>query len=222
MHRALVPPIVSEWLGLFPWKGKAQMKTGEMIGIGAVIAIMLSLALLIAGPGTKLATTWDYLTSGKVSNQQSIPPSAGSSVVGSPSLTAAKIDQILSNAGSPAVGTGQTFYNDSLTYGIDDSVALAFFHHESGYGTSGAAVDTHNMGNIVCTSGYDCIGRFRAYPSWQAGIDDWYRLIKDVYISQGHTTVESIIPIYAPSSDNNDCSAYISAVETDVQNWKAL
>jgi hypothetical protein len=195
------------------------MKTGEMIGIGAVIAIMLSAALLLAGPGTIIGKAW---TDTLASRSHSISsPSTGSSVVGSPSISAQQIDSILSRAGSPAVGTGQTFYNDSLTYGIDDSVALAFFHHESGYGTSGAAVDTHNMGNIVCTSGYDCIGRFRAYPSWQAGIDDWYRLIKDVYISQGHTTVESIIPIYAPSSDNNDCSAYVSAVETDVQNWKA-
>jgi hypothetical protein len=200
-------------------EGKTQMKTGELLGIGAVIAIMLSAALLLAGPGTIIGKAW---TDTLASRSQSISaPAQGSSVVGSPSLSAQQIDKILCNEGSPACGTGQTFYNDSLTYGINDSIALAFFHHESGYGTSGAAVDTHNMGNIVCTEGYDCIGRFRAYSSWSAGIDDWYRLIKDVYISQGHTTVESIIPIYAPPSDNNDCSAYISAVETDVQNWKA-
>jgi hypothetical protein len=200
-------------------EGKTQMKTGEMIGIGAVIAIMLSAALLLAGPGTIIGKAW---TDTLASRSQSISaPAQGSSVVGSPSLTAAKIDQILSDAGSPAAGSGQTFYNDSLTYGINDSIALAFFHHESGYGTSGAAVDTHNMGNIVCTEGYDCIGRFRAYSSWSAGIDDWYQLIKNVYVSQGHTTVESIIPIYAPSSDDNDCSAYVSAVESDVQNWRA-
>ena len=197
------------------------MKTGELLGIGAVIAIMLSAALLLGGPGTKLATTWDYLTTGKVSNQQSMPPATGSSVIGSPSLTAQQIDKILCNAGSPACGTGNTFYQDSLAYGIDDAYGVAFLHHESDYGLEGAAVETKNMGNIVCTSGYDCIGRFRAYSSWSAGIDDWYRLIKDVYIGQGHTTVESIIPIYAPASDNNDCSAYVSAVETDVQNWRA-
>ena len=196
------------------------MESGKFIAFSAVFAIVLGVVIYATGPGSKIGTAWQYLTSGNTQHSVS-SPATGSSVVGSPSLSAAKIDQILANAGSPAVGTGQTFYNDSLTYGIDDSVALAFFHHESGYGTSGAAVDTHNMGNIVCTDGYDCIGRFRAYPSWQAGIDDWYRLIKDVYISQGHTTVESIIPIYAPSSDNNDCSAYISAVESDVQNWKA-
>jgi hypothetical protein len=199
------------------------MKQGELLGGAALVAILLSIAFVLGGPGTKFSHAWNYLTSGNTPNQQSVSSTAtGSSVVGSPSLSAAKIDQILNNAGSPAVGSGQTFYNDSVQYGIDDAYALAFFHHESGYGLEGAAVDTHNMGNIVCTDGHSCLGRFRAYSSWQAGIDDWYQLIKNVYVAQGHTTVESIIPIYAPASDKNDCSSYISAVETDVQSWRAL
>jgi hypothetical protein len=194
------------------------MESGKFIAFSAVFAIVLGAVLMFTGPGTKINNAWNYLTSGNTQQSQSI---AGTSVVGNPSLSAQQIDKILCNAGSPACGTGQTFYNDSLTYGIDDAYALGFFHHESGYGLNGAATETRNVGNIVCSEGYDCIGRFRAYSSWSAGIDDWYRLIKDVYISQGHTTVESIIPIYAPPSDNNDCSAYISAVETDVQNWRA-
>lgn len=195
------------------------MKSGEMIGIGAVIAIMLGIAMALAGPGTIIGKAWTDTLNAR-QGISAPAPATGSSVVGSPSLSAAKIDQILSNAGSPAVGTGQTFYNDSVQYGIDDAYALAFFHHESGFGTNGAATQTLSMGNINCTSGYSCIGRFRAYSSWDAGINDWYRLIKTVYISQGHTTVESIIPIYAPSSDGNNESGYISAVESDVQNWR--
>jgi hypothetical protein len=199
------------------------MKQGEFIAFSAVFAIVLGAVLMFTGPGTKVSNAWNYLTSGNTTNQQSqsMPPATGSSVIGSPSLTAAKIDQILSNAGSPAAGTGQTFYNDSVQYGIDDAYALAWFHHESGYGTSGAATQTLSIGNINCSEGYSCIGRFRAYSSWDAGINDWYSLIKTVYVGQGLTTVESIIPHYAPASDNNDCSAYISAVENDVQNWKA-
>jgi hypothetical protein len=196
------------------------MESGKFIGFCAVFAIILGVVLAVTGPGTKINNAWQYLTSGNAAQHSVSSPAQGSSVVGSPSLSAQQIDKILCNAGSPACGTGQTFYNDSVQYNISDAYALAWFHHESGYGTSGAAVDTHNMGNIVCTEGYDCIGRFRAYSSWQAGIDDWYQLIKNVYVAQGHTTVESIIPIYAPSSDNNDCSAYISAVESDVQNWR--
>ncbi len=116
---------------------------------------------------------------------QSGPPATGSSIVGGPSLSAAKVDTILSNAGSPAAGSGNVFYTDSQQYGIDDAVALAFFHHESGYGLSGAATQTHSIGNIVCTAGYSCIGRFRAYGSRSQGIDDWFQLIKSVYIGQG-------------------------------------
>jgi hypothetical protein len=197
------------------------MKQGEFIAFSAVFAIILGIVLMFTGPGTKINNAWNYLTSSNTAQHSVSSPDQDSSVVSSPSLIAAKIDQILANAGSPAAGSGQTFYNDALTYGIDDAYALAFFHHESNYGTAGAAVDTRNVGNIVCTEGYSCIGRFRAYPSWSAGIDDWYQLIKNVYVAQGHTTVGSIIPIYAPSSDNNDCSAYISAVESDVQNWRA-
>lgn len=191
--------------------------TGTFIAVGALLVI----AWLAAGPGTNIFKAWNDTLASRHGITSQSPASGGTSVLGSPSLSAQQIDKILCNAGSPACGTGQTFYNDSLTDGIDDAYALAWFHHESGYGTSGAATQTLSIGNINCSEGYSCIGRFRAYSSWQAGINDWYQLIKSVYVAQGHTTVESIIPIYAPSSDDNDCSAYISAVETDVQNWKA-
>jgi hypothetical protein len=198
------------------------MKTGELIGVGAIIAIVLGILMTAMGPGSRFGTGWSYLMGGHSSVQQSsLPPASGSSIVGSPSLTAQQIDKILANAGSPAAGTGAVFLADSLQYGIDDAYALAFFHHESSFGTSGAAAQTLSIGNIVCTLGYSCIGRFRAYPSWQAGIDDWFKLIKNVYVGQwGATTVEAIIPHYAPSSDNNDEAGYISAVESDVNAWR--
>lgn len=192
---------------------------GGFIAIVAVAIIVLGIVMSVAGPGSRFGSAWSYLTSG---NSASQAPATGSSIVGGPSLSAAKIDTILANAGSPAQGSGQTFYNDSLTYGIDDIYALAWFHHESSFGTQGAATQTLNMGNIVCSDGYSCIGRFRAYPSWQAGIDDWYQLIKNVYVGKwGCTTVESIIPHYAPSNDGNSESGYIASVESDVQAWRA-
>ncbi len=153
---------------------------------------------------------------------QTGPPATGSSIVGGPSISAQKADTILASAGSPAQGTGSTFYTDSQQYGIDDAVALAFFHHESTYGLYGAAAQTHSIGNIVCTAGYSCIGRFRAYGSWSQGIDDWFQLIKNVYVDSWHcSTVEAIIPHYAPNSDGNSETSYIAAVESDVSNWRA-
>ena len=191
----------------------------SFVGIVVVAGIVLFIAMAVAGPGSRFGNAWSYLTSGNGASQ-SQAPAQGDSVVGGPSISAQKIDAILSSAGSPAAGSGQVFYNDSLTYGVDDSVALAFFHHESGYGTQGAATQTMNMGNIRCTDGYSCIGGFRAYPSWQAGINDWYQLIKNEYVNKGATTVESIIPIYAPASDNNSPTTYIAAVQSDVNAWR--
>ena len=80
-------------------------------------------------------------------------------------------------------------------------------------------VDT---GNIRASAGYAQIEGYRAYRSWTAGFEDWYKLIKNLYIGQWSlTTVEQIIPVYAPSSDNNDVSAYISAVENAVDRWRS-
>ena len=187
--------------------------------------IIIGIAFALVGPGTRFGTAWNcgYLGRCDQGAQQSLPPATGSSIAGSPSLSAQKIDSILCGASSPACGTGNVFYNDSLTYGIDDAYALGFFHHESGFGTSGAATQTLSIGNIVCTSGYACIGRFRAYSSWSAGIDDWYRLVSGpAYVGGGLRTMDQIIPKYAPSSDGNNEAGYISAVEGDVQTWRTM
>lgn len=191
-------------------------KSSDGLVLGLFVCFLLGLALIFGSGMMKsvIPASANLLQSG--------PPATGSSIVGGPSLSAAKVDTILSNAGSPAAGSGQTFYTDSQQYGIDDAVALAFFHHESTYGLYGAAAQTHSIGNIVCTAGYSCIGRFRAYGSWSQGIDDWFQLIKTVYVDSWHcSTVEAIIPHYAPNSDHNDESSYIAAVESDVSIWRA-
>jgi hypothetical protein len=195
------------------------MDIGKTIGVIAVAAIALGLIMAVTD-NPKMQSGINYLTNG--SNRQSQIPASGPSIVGGPSLSASKIDTILSSAGSPAAGSGQEFVLGSATYDIDDAYALAWFHHESSYGTSGAAVQTHSIGNIICTAGYKCIGRFRAYSSWSEGIDDWYQLISGpYYVGQGLTTLDRIIPKYAPAGDGNDPQKYIAAVEGDVQTWRA-
>jgi len=146
---------------------------------------------------------------------------SSSSVVGQPTLSAAFVNQVLAQAHSPAQGTGQVLYALSKQYGIDDAYALAFFQHESLFGTTGVARVTRSLGNIRCTPGYRCLYGFRAYSSWQAGYQDWYALIKNLYIDQWHRrTVSAIIPVYAPESDGNDVPAYITAVEQAVTMWR--
>jgi len=144
-----------------------------------------------------------------------------SSVEGKPTLSAAFVDKVLAAAGSKAAGTGQALYDLSVKYGIDDAYALAFFQHESAFGTGGVARATLSLGNIRCSEGYQCIEGYRAYGSWQEGYADWYKLIRMLYIGEWHlSTVEQIIPVYAPSSDHNDVAGYIAAVEKAVSTWR--
>lgn len=147
--------------------------------------------------------------------------SSSSSVLGPPSLSEAFIDRVLVAYHSPAVGLGNVLYQESLTSGIDDAYALAFFLHESSMGTAGVARATHSFGNIRCTAGWSCISAYRAYPSFQEGARDWFRLLSTEYIARGRSTVETIIPVYAPGSDKNDEAAYIAALHAAVSAWRA-
>src|SRR5579859_6395386 len=61
------------------------------------------------------------------------------SVVGPPTVSAAFINRVLAAYHSPAAGKGQALYDLGVKYGIDPAFALAFFMHESSFGTSGEA-----------------------------------------------------------------------------------
>ncbi len=138
-------------------------------------------------------------------------PGSETSVLGGPSLSPDLINQVLSVAGSPAAGAGQSLYDLSREYRIDDAYALAVFEKESSFGKYGAGFENHALGNIVCAGYPTCNGRFRAYASWQDGYQDFYRLISQEYVARGLSTVETITPVYAPSSEN-DTGLYISQV----------
>lgn len=143
-----------------------------------------------------------------------------------PSISAAFIDSVLAYYRSPAQGMGQKVYDYGVKYGIDPAFALAFFGHESSFGLYGVAVETHSLGNIRCTAGYRCLdtvgnGSFRKYATWSEGIEDWYRLIREMYLDQNRLyTVSQIIPVYAPQADHNNERAYIDYVEEHVQIWR--
>lgn len=157
-----------------------------------------------------------------------LTPDGQHSVLGPPSISAQQIDRILAEWQSPAAGTGAAWVELGVRYGIDPAYALAFFIHESGAGTApgwaGRKPDggtTHNVGNIICAGYRTCYGRFRDYASWEEGIEDWYRLIAVEYVQwRGVHTVEEIVPIYAPSFENN-VPAYIGTVNRLVAEWRA-
>jgi Mannosyl-glycoprotein endo-beta-N-acetylglucosaminidase len=188
------------------------------------LILLCVLALAIAGLGSGPAKGVGTFTSSQPATH------TRDQVQGKPSISAAFINRVLALGHSPARGTGAALYRLGVQYGIDPAYALAFFLHESGLGTTGVAVATLSLGNIRCSNGYSCIDGFRAYASWEQGYRDWYRLILYGYVEgqitiplAGHvcTTVEQIIPVYAPSSDHNDVAAYIAAIRNAVSTWRA-
>src|SRR6266567_3102749 len=179
---------------------------------GAVIIVILGLIVI-----------W-WLTRTNSLAYQSIgvgnQPSQAYNVIGQPSLSADFINQVLDHYHSPAAGKGQALYNSGAKFGLDPAYALAFFMHESSFGKTGVARVTRSLGNIRVSEGYQQYDGYRKYRTWEDGFEDWYKLISDQYVRQWNlTTVDQIIPVYAPSSDNNDVAAYIQAVKTAVDTW---
>ncbi len=128
---------------------------------------------------------------------------------------------MLAKYGSPAEGQGQVLYDLGVKYGIDPAYGLAFFVHESACGTRGVARFTHSLGNIRWTDGYDNYQGYRSYPTWQQGMEDWYKLITDLYINGwGLQTVDQIIPVYAPTGDGNSPPDYIASIKFLVDSWR--
>ncbi len=137
-----------------------------------------------------------------------------------PSVNADFINEVLDYYHSPAAGKGQVLYEDGVKYGIDPVYALAFFMQESSFGTQGVATMTHSLGNIRANAGEPSYDGYRKYDTWEAGFEDWYRLIAQQYVGKWKlTTVDQIVPVYAPGSDNNDVATYIANVKNAVDVW---
>jgi hypothetical protein len=123
---------------------------------------------------------------------------------------------------SQVCGTGQALYQDGQTYNIDPAFALAFFWHESNFSTKGEAVSSKSLGNLRCIDNEaSCTDGYASFNTWEDGYNAWYSLISNLYIKQwGLSTVNTIIPKYAPSSDHNNEQAYISNVCSLVNTWR--
>jgi hypothetical protein len=166
-------------------------------------------------------------SNGPIVSKTPIPINPGPySVLGKPTITADFINRVLASYNSPAAGTGQQMYDLGVQYGIDPVYALAFFMHESTFGTTGVAQTTLSLGNLRCITTRPCIfkniGGFAQMNSWVDGYDQWYKLIRNLYVAQwGLVTIDRIIPVYAPSSDHNDVQGYINALKHEIDTWHA-
>jgi Mannosyl-glycoprotein endo-beta-N-acetylglucosaminidase len=164
--------------------------------------------------------TWLISRPAEPTEKPFVPPPSKYSVVGKPSIDVDFINQVLEQYDSPAQGKGQSLYDYGVKYHIDPAYALAFFMHESTFGTKGVATKTLSLGNIRATKGHPSYHGYRQYPSWEAGFEDWYRLIANTYVQKWRLyTVDQIIPVYAPAADKNTPAAYIRAVKNAINTW---
>ena len=131
---------------------------------------------------------------------------------------------MLTGAGSPAAPEADALWAACVQREVDPAIALAFFRHESTYGTAGVAKQSRNWGNlrrgkrgvIRSTAG----GSFAFYPTWTAGLMDWCDLLRGpIYEGDGLVTVAQVLPRYAPSSDGNAPTRYAQAVADAVNGW---
>ncbi|HYX48201.1 MAG TPA: hypothetical protein VE843_00530, partial [Ktedonobacteraceae bacterium] len=107
-------------------------------------------------------------------------------------------------------------------YGIDPAFALAFFMHESTFGNAGEARLSLSLGNLRCIPNFKCQDGYAWFNTWEDGFEAWYKLIRNLYVAiWGLTTVDQIIPRYAPTSDNNNEAAYIAALKRAIDTWHA-
>ena len=125
-------------------------------------------------PSSKAQQPHPVTSQSSLPSRQSANLQAAEAIAGGPTISASFADRVLAAAHSPATGIGATLYQLSSKYHIDNSVALAFFKHESSFGTRGMAALTKSWGNIRCTSGWECdpSGGYRAYSSWADGLND--------------------------------------------------
>ncbi|HJT55773.1 MAG TPA: hypothetical protein VJ761_04705 [Ktedonobacteraceae bacterium] len=187
-----------------------------------VASIGLLLAVQLYGGSAALRQQFSVLMGKTPLGSPAHVQSSSYRVAGLPTLSISFINRVLAASHSPAAGLGQALYEGGKRYTIDPIYALAFFQHESSFGSTGWAAINRSLGNIRCSAGYACRGGYRSYATWQAGFLDWYHLIRTLYIEHWHlTTVAQIIPVYAPASDHNDVPAYIQAVEHTVDTWRS-
>ncbi|GLV58132.1 hypothetical protein KDH_49660 [Dictyobacter sp. S3.2.2.5] len=147
-------------------------------------------------------------------------------VIGKPTITPAFINKVLAAYHSPAAGKGQALYDLGIQYNIDPAFALAFFMHESSFGTMGEARATLSLGNLRCIPDHACVdqdrGGYAQMASWEDGFKTWYSLIHNLYVVQsGRDTVDTIIPMYAPTADHNDEQAYINSLKRAIDTWRS-
>ena len=206
--------------------------------VGLVLVLFMSIRYVLTTPGLWHALVADapLLAQHVASSAQHVQPAQSTSeatfsIMGPPTISTRRIDQILTAYDSPAAGLGQYIYDTGVRYGIDPVHVLAIFLHESTMGTAGEATKTMSPGNERCIPDRPCVdlhlGGYAQMESWQDGFAHLYALLYTGYLKGGISsrcpcvTLNQIVPVFAPSLDGNNEHASIQAWEEAVIAWRA-
>ncbi len=136
------------------------------------------------------------LRAGKAMRQAS-----SGSIVGAPTLSAATVNKIFAQMGSPMVGTGSVVEQAARQTNIDDAFALGVWWTETNDGAAGVGRADRNPGSVRGSNGYpSAYDGYTIYPSYAAGITDWFNILKNRYVSRGMTSVYSLCYSYVGTS----------------------
>lgn len=142
------------------------------------------------------------------------------------SITAEQFDAILRDYNSPALGVGKPVSDYAASKKIDNAYILYIFIHESTAGTNrnwaGYKPDgstTHNIGNVICAGYPTCYGRFRDYPSWEAGFKGAIDNLVAYREQNGINDITMAINRWAPSTEN-DTNGYVDNLKATVTKWR--
>lgn len=153
-----------------------------------------------------------------------LQPNPSGQFIAPPSLSEGVIRSQLMMYHSPLVS--QTFgrtmdgaayiYREGIALGIDPGILMAFFWHESHYGTQGIANQTDSVGNLRPLPDQPELDGYRYYRSWAQGVDSMYSLLLQ-YADNGAGDVALAVPVWAPPSDNNNDVLYIQDVLSHIK-----
>ncbi len=142
------------------------------------------------------------------------PAPAVAAAPAAPSVTLAPADSALSTSiwrafnayALPYQAESALIVEVGRQFGLDPAVPAALFMHEDGDINNRALFPqhmnwllyhTHNPGNIKCM--YDpCYDGFQVYPTYRAGILDWFRLYDHYYYDLGIHDLGSFVATYCP------------------------
>lgn len=150
-------------------------------------------------------------------------------IAGPPDIDEAGFERLLQAANSPGAPEAAGMYGALVRRGVRPLAFLGFWNHESQLGTNAGSIEvrygTRNPGAVRSIQnpehGGTVIetdkGQFVRYATYEAAARDWAdRLRGERYerASPPRRTVRAVTPVYAPTRDGNNPTAYADSVLT--------